>query len=387
MYRSLLSLSLGLALIALSQTGPARAADKFSKVTFDTVDGVTLQGTFYPSPKGKDEPTVLMLHKIGSDSHKDGWDSLAAKLAEKGYSVLSFDFRGHGNSTSVDTTKFWDRRYYPWNANYIKGGALDTKGKPKDSIGKEGFLPGYYPYLVNDVAAAKAFLDERNDAGECNSRALLLIGAEDGAALGALWMRAEWNRFAAAQVIANPRNPQLPPLSVRGVEKDSEGKGQYCALWLTMSTSLGGKMSVSTSVKAALREAGKEKKVPMGFLYGEKDENARNHAKEYILVIKGDTAPADDKLKFTLEQGVPGTKLTGSGLLRKDLKTEDLILTYLDNLGKKHVPHKWSKIDVSGNSYVWTLGNNALGPIYRVAKEEKAKTIEPIPPILLGINP
>lgn len=107
-----LSLLLGLALFALvSVGGTVRAADKPTKVTFDTVDGVTLQGTFWPSPKGKDEPTVLLLHKIGSDSHKDGWDDLAAKLQDKGYSVLSFDFRGHGNSTSIDPMKFWNRMY------------------------------------------------------------------------------------------------------------------------------------------------------------------------------------------------------------------------------------------------------------------------------------
>src|SRR5215813_9816661 len=87
-----LSLSLGLALLALPQlVGPARAADKFVKVTFDTVDGVTLQGSFYASPKGKDEPTVLLLHKITGDSHKDNWPRLADVLNEKGYTVLSFD--------------------------------------------------------------------------------------------------------------------------------------------------------------------------------------------------------------------------------------------------------------------------------------------------------
>src|SRR5262252_1808860 len=122
MFRSSLSLLLGLALIALLQTGPARAADKFSKVTFDTVDGVTLQGTFYPSPKGKDEPTVLLLHKIGSDSHKDGWDGLAKALNDKGYSVLSFDFRGHGKSTSVEPEKFWK---YAWNRGASKTGPME----------------------------------------------------------------------------------------------------------------------------------------------------------------------------------------------------------------------------------------------------------------------
>src|SRR5205085_4628381 len=118
----------------------ARAADKSTKVTFDTSDGVTLQGTYYASPKGKDEPTVLLLHKLGTDSHKDGWDNLAAALNDKGYTVLSFDFRGHGNSTAVDKDKFWA---YDWNRRYIKNGIDPKTGKGKDSVNQKDFVPGY----------------------------------------------------------------------------------------------------------------------------------------------------------------------------------------------------------------------------------------------------
>jgi pimeloyl-ACP methyl ester carboxylesterase len=368
-----LSLLLGLALFGLPQpAGTARAADKFSKVTFDTVDGVTLQGTFYAG-KSKDEPAVLLLHKLGSDSHKDGWDALAAALNDKGYAVLSFDFRGHGNSTSVDKDKFW---MYPWNRNYVRR----TGGKPKDTINREEFAPGYYPYLLNDIAAAKMFLDDRNDASDCNSRALIVIGAEDGAALGALWMYSEWNRYPASRVIS--RGPNIPPL-VGTIEKDSEGKDQYAALWLSMTPRLGTAdrgVSVGNPVRGALRYVGRDKKVPMGFLYGEKDEPGAEHAKEFLVAAKG--TEKDDRLPFTTSKSIKESKLTGSGLLRKDLGTQDLILKYLEKLREKSAPHKWSKVEASGTAYVWTFPGSPI----RLGKEEKGKTLEPIPLGPLGIT-
>jgi hypothetical protein len=379
-----LSLLLALAWLALPQLGgTARAADKFSKVTFDTADGVTLQGTFYPSAKGKDEPTVLLLHKIGSDSHKDGWDSLAGALNDKGYSVLSFDFRGHGNSTTVDPMKFWTQS---WNKNNIRGGAYEKGGiKLKDAINREAFVPAYYPYLVNDIAAAKWFLDDRNDAGDCNSRALLVIGAEDGATLGALWMFSEWNRYPAAQVIFNPRGPQFGTLSIRGIEKDPEGKDQYASLWLSITTRLGnekGSISVNQAVKSAVRFMGKEKKQPMGFLFGEKDELGAKHADEFYTAIKGSTPAAEDKLVFTAKKAIKDSKLTGSALLRKDLGTQESILSYLEKLREKNVPQKWRKVDADRTAYVWNFpGRTPLG-----AKEEKGKVLEPIPVGLLGLN-
>src|SRR5262249_40278407 len=142
-----LGLLLGVAMLALPWPGAAGAQDKGGKVSFDTADGVTIQGTFYRG-KGKDEPAGLLLHKLGSDSHKDGWDSLAEKLNAKGYGVLSFDFRGHGASTAVDPAKFWSRQY-PYNARYDRTQGLDARRKPKEIINQKDFAPGYLAYLIN----------------------------------------------------------------------------------------------------------------------------------------------------------------------------------------------------------------------------------------------
>ena len=52
----------------------------------------------------------------------------------------------------------------------------------------------YFFQLVNDVAAAKSFLDSRNDSGELNSSDIYVVGAGEGATIGALWMASEFSR-------------------------------------------------------------------------------------------------------------------------------------------------------------------------------------------------
>ena len=59
---------------------------------------------------------------------------------------------------------------------------------------------------VNDIAAARRYLEVRNDAGDCNLSNLILVGAKEGAALGSLWIAEEWQR---PHLIQNPINPLL----------------------------------------------------------------------------------------------------------------------------------------------------------------------------------
>src|SRR5262245_34038698 len=180
--------------LLLPPSSPAQAGGKgdSKNVLFRSHDGVELQGTFWPSAggKGSKEATVLLLHsfdpKKGGSRAQDGWDNLAARLQKEGYAVLSFDFRGFGNSKTVEKS-FWNNKV---NSTYAKRHAA----KGTDAIDHKNFNTLYYPYLVNDVAAAKAFLDERNDAGECNTSTLVVIGAGDGATLGAMWAYSEFFR-------------------------------------------------------------------------------------------------------------------------------------------------------------------------------------------------
>ena len=57
-------------------------------------DGIKLKATYY-SP-GKPGPGILLLHQCNMD--RKSWQSLATSLADKGIHVLSFDYRGYGES-------------------------------------------------------------------------------------------------------------------------------------------------------------------------------------------------------------------------------------------------------------------------------------------------
>src|SRR5262245_41278023 len=179
-------------LIALALLGPA-ATDALAQgkkantknIEFDTSDGVTIKGTLWPNAGGKRDAVVILLHNFdpdkGGNRSQDNWPLLAQMLYDDGYSVLSFDFRGFGDSKSV-SKEFW-------NAGHNRAPLLkNITAKPPDFIEyKKNFNSGYYTYLVNDIAAAKAYLDRRNDAKELNTSNVILIGAGQGATLGAMW--------------------------------------------------------------------------------------------------------------------------------------------------------------------------------------------------------
>lgn len=73
---------------------PSHLGLSFEKVTFPTVDGLTLHGWFVPG--GTDEATVLFFHgNAGNISHRLGPIDLFHRL---GFNFLIFDYRGYGNS-------------------------------------------------------------------------------------------------------------------------------------------------------------------------------------------------------------------------------------------------------------------------------------------------
>src|SRR5207237_1408953 len=138
------------------------------------------------------------------------WISLAKALEKEGYAVIRFDFRGHGDSTTVKPgvpgpvgmaiPGFWDHKE---NQFGIKG--FNPNVARKGTIDAKQFNPGYHSVMVNDIAAVKAFLDQKNDEGACNSANLILIGAKEGATLAALWLNSEYHRYKLVPSQLQPR--------------------------------------------------------------------------------------------------------------------------------------------------------------------------------------
>jgi hypothetical protein len=328
----LITLAALFGILTSSDAQDEKDVSKGEKVRFTSVDGVELQGLFYAGAK-RNSPTVMMLHALGEDSRKKAWTSLAQNLSAAGFSVLTFDFRGHGQSTSIDPALFWK---YPRNVSSVRGAPKKETIEFKD-LGKD-----YYPVLVNDIAAAKAFLDNRNDTGSCNTSSLVVLGADTGATLGAIWLNAELHRF----VITPPKAIGFLPV----IAQHSEGKDTIAAVWLSITSKLG---SRTVSIPALLESTGGYA-TPMLFMYSEDDTPAKTIAKACETKLKG--KKKDDKYRFIAALPIKGGgKLSGSGLLQPSLNTEEDVISYIKDVAEAK-GNEWTERDFRKTDYVWVLG-------------------------------
>src|SRR5207253_3190355 len=68
-------------------------------------------------------------------------------------------------------------------------------GKVRDQVSyKDVTSVTHWASLEDASAAAKVFLDRKNDSGECDSSHVIVVGAESGGTLGAMWIYSEWQR-------------------------------------------------------------------------------------------------------------------------------------------------------------------------------------------------
>ncbi len=342
-------LLVGLSLGLLPQSGWAQATAK--KVNFDTVDQVTLVGDYYAGTQGKDSAVVMILHPIGSNRSNTGIKELAGELQAAGHSVLAFDFRGHGDSTSVGTG-FWKAA----NANekYIKGA-----NPSKTSIDYKAFAPAYNAMLVNDIMAAMMFLERRNDAGDCNTKKLVIVGIGDGAFLGQLWLHSEWHRYRVSQF--NPIN-KIP------VKWDDspEGKKVLAILSVNATPTLRG---LGISPLPWMAVTGREKKVPMGFLYSDSDPAAASFADRAFKAAAG-----TQKSEFYAMKGFKGAK-PGVGLLNSE-PARGSIAGYVKLIVEKKGNNDWAANEVEKNGYVWVFDKN-MTPVLAKPEGDKAMILLP----------
>lgn len=313
-------------------------------VNFETADGVELQGTWYkPLMLGKENgqvveaksvdkaPVVILLHPFLGDPKVKEWDGLAVTLANAGFHVLRFDFRGHGSSTKVKS-HFWDAQKYPENASVFSAKAKQKPLPVKLELADLKAKPGYFPMLVNDVMAARVYLDKMNDDGTLNTSTVYLIGAGDAAALGMMYMTAEWTRpqkptEAQAKFITN--------LPINGLEpRDSAGKDIAGAVWLSPAKPTLVSDKVMQDWVNAFPDMRENNAVLS--LYGDGDAAGKKMSlfiTDQVLVAKPQKKDRLNDLKFTMAKPVEKNKNAGVALL-KDSTAEKQILDYLGALEK-----------------------------------------------------
>jgi len=316
--------------------------------SFESADGVKLNGRFYKAAKAGNGSCVLILPGYKKDPTKGDWGGLASRLSGEGYNVLILHYRGHGKSTDINGKEFFGNAYLgPINTALIKG---SNKNPPKNTLTMAELPPKYLPMLVNDVMAARAFFERKNDTGEVNAATMYLIGAGDATPLGLFYIATEWYREMQL-----PNVPVPPQKVVFGRQlwagPGPVGKDIAAAIWLSPDKapqpviSDGAMKRLVSEVSPNVRE-----ETRMLFLYGDKDEAAKTKSKYYldeVLVAKGSGKTA--KMLFTESRPIKDCRLAGVDLLGKDDKfgTETMIVTYLatvekDRKGKARFERKYT---------------------------------------------
>jgi dipeptidyl aminopeptidase/acylaminoacyl peptidase len=76
---------------------------EYEEVSFTSEDGIVLKGWLVkPAQSRQKSPAIVICHGIGAN--KSDFTELAASLAHRGYYVLVFDFRAHGESSGRRTS-------------------------------------------------------------------------------------------------------------------------------------------------------------------------------------------------------------------------------------------------------------------------------------------
>ncbi len=79
----------GVATTPLTAASPTGTASEFRTVTFATSDGISLGGRLF----GGGKTGVILAHMFAAD--QESWRAFAQRLAQEGFLVLTFDFRGY----------------------------------------------------------------------------------------------------------------------------------------------------------------------------------------------------------------------------------------------------------------------------------------------------
>jgi pimeloyl-ACP methyl ester carboxylesterase len=135
-------------------------------VTLKTKDGIELRAFYFPSAKGKEAITVMLVHEWQGKGASP-YGKLVKSLRDAGCAVLAPDYRGHGGSTQ--RTK--DKKF-----NIAQMSKRDVEN-----------------IIAFDLEKAKGFLKQENNEENLNLNALVLIGIGEGCVMAAHWAQRDWN--------------------------------------------------------------------------------------------------------------------------------------------------------------------------------------------------
>jgi hypothetical protein len=320
---------------------PARKA-----VDFQTVDMVRLRGWLYPSPKGgKVSPCILMLHEPGQHSDGEGWQGLARALQRAGCSVVTFDFRGHGRSRQVvSLPSFWKEQV---NAKVLASVRLEMRkrarggGRAPFVLDHTTFPNVYQPWFIQDLVAARLWLDEQHEKGALNTSNLIVVAAGESTALMTIWLRLEHSRFAnyGKHLSAAP-----------------EGNDVVASVWLGQP----GLTNHTVAFNRALDTLVRERTFPVCFVYGKDDRAVGGGTLTSTVRALERRRTFGDGKSQVVEKAIRNARVAGQQLLRSDLDTEKEVIDYVTTFLKKHKFKVWAARGLNRRAEYWRLAARRL---------------------------
>jgi len=249
-----------------------------------TSDGLSLNGYWFQgNAVDKQRPDAVMMFPAPGNKVNDAWIGLATKLSEKNFSVLLFDWRGCGlNDAATAGGRIFENKVFFWNELYNKQ-LLKTSQKMYEDKGldfksivvKNDTLYRYRDFMLNDLLAARFYLDKMNDNGKCNTNRVWIVTEKEGAEIGLAFIASEFPRNSIYDPKQNVGDTgrQFKPAGkdYAGLTALSYGTGPFSgtssAVW---------KNSLSTLNLDASKEAKDhfEHRLAMVMVYGKKETSS-----------------------------------------------------------------------------------------------------------------
>ncbi len=165
----LLSIAVAVTVSAQRPRGNQDPKLKPRTVTLKTKDGIALRAFYFPSDKGKEAVTVLLVHEWQGQASPYG--KLVLALRDAGCAVLVPDYRGHGGSKEYTNARGESDTF-----NIAQMSKRDVEN-----------------IIAFDLEKSKAFLKEENNEGNLNLNALVVIGIREGCVMAARWAQRDWS--------------------------------------------------------------------------------------------------------------------------------------------------------------------------------------------------
>ena len=260
--------------VARAQAPPAKAITV--DMTLNTKDGQEIKITYFKSAAGPEAPVVILLH--GKNGNRLIWKPFAEQLQKVDFAVITVDLRGHGES-------------------------VNPNRKP------EPLKKGEYIGMGLDLDAVKKFLFDEHQNKQLNMNKLGIVAADIMAPVAIVYTELDWEKEphddAAVLALRTPRGQDVQALALLSPEASAPGLGTPKSL-------------------AFIRTVGR---TAVLMIAGNKNPTDVAAAKKMQEIL--DPKKERDKKDIYLESDKYDTKLHGTDLLGKNMKTELNLFNFL----------------------------------------------------------